>query len=232
MCINIIAMFATAIRISVKRARFYIANTLDNLIENERSETYSLDSCLTDIMSPIAVPITYRRSSFMPPFSDMAKDKIFIVKVNGTRLGPYYGALSLDSCTIFNKMLDIEHGDTIARPLPNGKEEHYTVLRADFREDFHGIPGGYDLTLQKEQQIFKNPSSVVNNVSISHSTGFQVGDNNVQHIKNALLELERAIDAQDASPEAKSDVKSKLKSVLQHPLTVAILGAAVGKIGG
>lgn len=168
----------------------------------------------------------------MPPFSDMVTDKIFIVKNSGTRLGPYAAALSHDSCTIFNKMLDVEHGDTIARPLPNGKEEHYAVLRADFREDFHGIPGGYDLALHKEQQIFKNPSNVVNNVTISHSTGFQVGDNNVQHIQNAFLELERAIDAQDASAEAKSDVKAKLKAILQHPLVVAVLGAAAGVIGG
>jgi hypothetical protein len=168
----------------------------------------------------------------MPSLSAMAKDVIFIVKSNGTRLGPYNGALSHDSCTIFNKMLDVEHGDTVTRPLPNGKEEHYAVLRADFREDFHGIPGGFDLTLEKEQQIFKNPSNIVNNVNISHSTGFQVGDHNVQHIKNAFSELERAIDAHDASADEKYEVKSKLKAVLQHPLVVAILGAAAAGIGG
>jgi hypothetical protein len=101
------------------------------------------------------------------PFSDVTKDKVFIIKGNGDRIGPYSSALSPDSCTIFDKMLDVDHGDTIARPLPNGKEEHYIVLRADFRDDFHGIPGGYDLKLRKEQQIHKTPSSVVNNVADS-----------------------------------------------------------------
>ena len=168
----------------------------------------------------------------MSPFSDMTTDKVFIVKASGERLGPYNSALSADKCTIFDKMLDVDHGDTIARPLPNGKEEHYTVLRADFREDFHSIPGGYDLKLRKEQQIHKAPSNVVNNVSISHSTGVQVGDHNVQNMQNAFLALERAIDAQSASPESKSDAKAKLKALLQHPLVVAVLGGIAGSVAG
>ena len=163
-------------------------------------------------------------------FSDMTKDKVFIVKPNGERLGPYNSALSPDSCTIFDKMLDVDHGDTIASPLPNGKEEHYTVLRADFREDFHGIPGGYDLKLRKEQQIHRSPSSVFNNVNITHSTGVQVGSYNVQNMQVALASLEKAIDAQDASAAAKTDAKAKLKALLQHPLVVAILGGAAGGI--
>ena len=168
----------------------------------------------------------------MPPFSDLTKDTVFIVKGTGERLGPYKSALSPSKCTIFDKTLDVEHGDTIARPLPNGKEEHYTVLRADFREDFHGIPGGYDLKLEKEQQIHKTPSSVVNNVSINNSSGFQVGSHNVQSIQNAFLELEKAIDAQSASSESKVDAKAKLKALLQHPLVVAVLGGVAGSVGG
>ena len=165
-------------------------------------------------------------------FSDMTKDKVFIVKTSGERLGPYNSALSPNSCTIFDKTLDVDHGDTIARPLPNGKEEHYTVLRADFREDFHGIPGGYDLKLQKEQQIHKTPSSVVNNVSVTHSTGVQVGDHNIQNMQTAFIALERAIDAQSASPESKADAKAKLKALLQHPLVVAVLGGVASSVAG
>jgi len=165
-------------------------------------------------------------------FSAMTTDKVFIVKPGGERLGPYKSALSSNNCTIFDKTLDVDHGDTIARPLPNGKEEHYTVLRADFREDFHGIPGGYDLKLQKEQQIHKTPSSTVNNVSITHSTGVQVGDHNIQNIQAAFVSLERAIDAQNASPESKADAKTKLKALLQHPLVVAVLGGAASGIAG
>ncbi len=166
------------------------------------------------------------------PFSDMTKDKVFIVKPGGERLGPYNSALSPNNCTIFDKTLDVDHGDTIARPLPNGKEEHYTVLRADFREDFGEIPGGYDLKLQKEQQIHKSPTSVVDNVSITHSTGVQVGNHNIQNMHAAFLSLEKAIDAQNTSAESKADAKAKLKALLQHPLVVAILGGVAGGIAG
>jgi hypothetical protein len=166
------------------------------------------------------------------PFSEMTKDKIFIVKPSGERIGPYNSALSANSCTIFDKALDVDHGDTIVRPLPNGKEDHYTVLRADFREDFHGIPGGYDLELRKEQQIHSSPSSVVNNVSITHSTDVQVGNHNVQNMQLAFVNLEKAIDAQDASDASKADARTKLKALLQHPLVVAILGGVAGGVAG
>lgn len=164
----------------------------------------------------------------MSQFSDLTNDTIFIVKNDGARSGPYKSALSPDICTIFDKTLDVDHGDRVARPLPNGKEEHYTVLRADFREDFHGIPGGYDLKLRREQEIHQTPSRVINNVSITHSTGVQVGDHNVQSIQTAFVALEKAIEAQSASPELKEDAKEKLKSLLQHPLIVAVLGAIAG----
>lgn len=165
-------------------------------------------------------------------FSHMTKDKVFIVKPSGERLGPYNSALSPDKCTIFDKTLDVDHGDTIARPLPNGKEERYTVLRADFREDFHSIPGGYDLKLQKDQQIHNGTSRVVNNVNITHSTGVQVGDHNIQNMQTTFVTLERAIDSQDASPESKADAKAKLKALLQHPLVVAVLGGVASGIAG
>ena len=168
----------------------------------------------------------------MPPFADLTTDTVFIAKPDGERLGPYKSTLSANSCTIFDKALDVDHGDKVIRPLPNGKEEHYLVLRADYREDFHSIPGGYDLKLQKEQQIHKPSSSVVNNVSISHSAGFQIGDNNIQNIQNAFRTLERAINSQSATEESKADAKSKLQAILQHPLVIAVLGGAAGGIAG
>jgi hypothetical protein len=69
-------------------------------------------------------------------------------------------------------------------------------------------------------------------VNISHSTGVQVGDHNVQNMQNAFVALERAIEAQNATPESKSDAKAKLKALLQHPLVVAVLGGISGGIAG
>lgn len=108
-------------------------------------------------------------------------------KTTGQQLGPYKCMLVGDSCAIDDKTLDIDHGDTIIQTLPNGKDEHYTVLRADYREDFGEIQGGYELKLRKEQQIHKYPTSLVNNVNINNSTGFQVGNYNT--LTNTIQQL-------------------------------------------
>ena len=131
-------------------------------------------------------------------------DTVFIEKPDGRRLGPYKGVLSRSQFTIMDKTLDVDHGDLLVRPLPNGKEEHYTVLRADFREDFHAIPGGYDLSINKKQQIHSRPSSIVNNVSISNSSGFQVGNRNLQSVQVALTQLLQAIESHPGSPEGRA----------------------------
>jgi hypothetical protein len=165
-------------------------------------------------------------------FDDLMTDIVYIEKPSGLRLGPYKGALSKNSLSIMDKTLDVDHGDVIVRPLPNGKEEHFTVLRADFREDFHAIPGGYEISLRKTQQIHPRPTSVVNNVNISHSSGFQVGNQNFQSVQVALNQLLQAIDSHQGSLEQKVEAKSLLKAFLAHPLVVAVLGGVSGGVVG
>lgn len=165
-------------------------------------------------------------------FDALMTDTVFIEKADGRRLGPYKGALNKSSCAIMDKGLDVDHGDLLVRPLPNGKEERYTVLRADFREDFHSIPGGYDLSLSKTQQIQPRPSSVVNNVSINNSSGFQVGNNNLQSVQLAFNQLLQAIESHPGSPEQKLEAKSRLKTFLEHPLVIAVLGGVSGGLVG
>lgn len=117
----------------------------------------------------------------MNPFDVFMTEQVYLIKkTTDQRIGPYQCMLMSDSCAIDDKTLDVDPGDLITRTLPNGKEEQYTVLRADYREDFEAIPGGYELKLRKEQQIHNHMPKVVNNVNISNSTGFQVGDYNTQ----------------------------------------------------
>ena len=135
----------------------------------------------------------------MNPFDVFMTETIYLIKkITGQQLGPYKCMLTGDSCAIDDKTLDVDHGDIITRTLPNGKEEQYTVLRADYREDFEAIPGGYELKLRKEQQIHKHPASVTNNVNINNSTGFQVGNDNIltntiQHSPSEYNELQTLV---------------------------------------
>ena len=164
-------------------------------------------------------------------FDDLMSDIVMLVKAGGDRHGPYKSVLTSDKCMINDASLDAEPGDEIVRTLPNGRDEHYIILRADFRQGFGGIPSGYDLALTKRQQILPHKPKETT-VNIHNSTGFQVGDYNVQNIQAALLSLERAIDSQDAPDSAKSDAKAKLKALLQHPLVVSVLGGLAGGAAG
>ena len=166
------------------------------------------------------------------PFEHLMNDKVFVLKADGRRLGPFQSVLSKDKCTIQDKRLDVDPGDTLVRPLPNGKEESFLILRADFREDFHSIPGGYDLVLQKTQQIVQDNSRVVNNVNISNSSGIQIGNHNFQSVQIALNQLLQAIESSNSSQEEKEGAKSKLRELLEHPLVVAVLGGISGGLGG
>ena len=128
----------------------------------------------------------------------MTEQIYLIKKTTDQRLGPYKCMLMGDSCAIDDKTLDVNHGDVITRTLPNGKEEQYTVLRADYREDFEEISGGYEFKLRKEQQIHKHLPNVVNNVNINNSTGFQVGDHNtltntIQPLSSEYKELQALV---------------------------------------
>ena len=164
----------------------------------------------------------------MNPFDVFMTETVCVIKeTTGQRLGPYKCMLTGDSCAIDDKTLDVEHGDTITRTLPNNKEEHYTVLRADYREDFEGILGGYELKLRKEQQIHNPSSSTINNININNSTGFQVGNDNsqnnaIQHLapeynelKSLLLKLQEEVNKSSLPETEKKEVITEAEIIAE-----------------
>lgn len=165
----------------------------------------------------------------MNPFSDLQKDSVFIVKATGSRAGPYKTALSKDSASIFDASLDVDDGDKLVRTLPNGKEESYTIVQADFSQGLHGIPPHYNLKLTKDSAIKQTASLAKHTtIHINHSTGVQVGDHNTVNIQNALTELIQRIEQTGATGAEKEEAKSRLSAFLAHPLVTSILGGAVG----
>jgi hypothetical protein len=65
-------------------------------------------------------------------------------------------------------------------------------------------------------------------INISGSSGFQVGDHNSQSIKVGIEALLQQIDASTASAEEKTEAKSFVRKLLEHPLVSAIVGGAIG----
>jgi hypothetical protein len=159
------------------------------------------------------------------------KDEIYIEKTDGTRLGPYKAAVADGCATTYDAKLDANEGEKLIRLLPTGKEESYLITSSDFKPGLASIPASFKLKLQKATAIQStSPMTTNTTVHINNSTGFQVGDNNVINIQNAINELIQQIENADAQPHEKAEAKNRIEAFLTHPLVVSILGGVAGSI--
>lgn len=161
----------------------------------------------------------------------LQKDQVFVVKADGTRMGPYRTAVTQGSAIVFDDKFDADDGDKLIRPLPSGKEEVYTILSCEYSPGLHSIPPHYNLKLQKSTAI---PPAVAKSttINIHNSSGIQVGNHNVLNIQNALNELVQRIEGAAATPEEKAEAKGKLAAFLAHPLVGSVLGGVAGGLVG
>lgn len=60
----------------------------------------------------------------------------------------------------------------------------------------------------------------------------QIGDGNILNVHDVFQEIISKIDNANATPEEITEAKSRLAKFLEHPLTAAVLGGAVGSISG
>lgn len=158
---------------------------------------------------------------------NLQKDRVFIEKADGSRLGPFKTAVAEGTATIFDPKLDVNDGEFLIRPLPNGKEEKYLILSSEYSPGLHSIPPHFSLKLQKTTAI-QTAIPRHTTVNINHSTGVQVGDHNVINIQNALNELVQRIESSQASSQDKAEAKSRLSAFLAHPLVGSVLGGIAG----
>lgn len=161
----------------------------------------------------------------------LLKDVVYIEKHDGSRIGPFKTAVAKGAATIFDAKLDVDDGEFLVRPLPNGKEERYQITLAQYSPGLHSIPPHFVLNLQKTTAV-QSAMPKHTTVTINHSTGVQVGDNNVINIQNALNELVQRIENAQASPIEKAEAKSRLSSFLAHPLVGSVLGGIAGGLAG
>lgn len=152
-----------------------------------------------------------------------------IEKRNGQVVGPYKAVFAGQTIIIADQAADIEEGDTVLRLLPNGRNERNIVTEATFFN--HGVGGmgpHYQIKYRKgESPTMHKPTQ---NISITGAHSVQIGDFNTQNIVNSFNALVQKIDTSSASAEEKKEAKSRLKDLLEHPLVVAIVGAAAGSI--
>lgn len=106
----------------------------------------------------------------MSLFDTLCSDVIYVIKPDGTRLGPVKASVERNAISTLDDSVFIEDGDKIVRILPNDREEFYTVLEANWNAKFKMIPAAYDLNVRKDTALPRNPqpppriTNITNNV--------------------------------------------------------------------
>ncbi len=165
----------------------------------------------------------------MNPFARLMKDDVYLENSSGVRAGPYKTAFQNTKIQIFEKSLDAAEGDKVVRPLPNGKEDYFTVTEIEFSSGLSRIPAHYTLHISKDNAMSKTPNNATttNHINISNSQGIQFGNYNTQNLELAFNQLLEQINNSEASREQKEEAKSRLVSFISHPLVTAIVGATL-----
>jgi len=166
----------------------------------------------------------------MNPFASLQNDTVYIEDENGVRSQPYKTAIGSKnglSASIFETNLNVEEGWKLIRPLPNDKEEVYTILEVNYSPGLHGIPPSWKLKLLKDSSMInKSSSQSATTINITNSQGIQIGDHNVQHIASSLLGLVEKIESSNVSLPEKNEAKGLLRELMSNPIIAAVLGSA------
>lgn len=156
------------------------------------------------------------------------KEEARIEKKDGSVIGPFKATFSGGAIFLLDQSADIEEGDTILRKLPSGRDERSLVTEATFYN--HSVTGTgphYQLKFTKggASEVQKSHS-----ITINGAQSVQIGDYNTQNIVNSFEALVKKIEATDSTPEQKEEAKGILRKLLEHPLVISVLGAAVGGV--
>lgn len=167
----------------------------------------------------------------MSPFNSLPQEDAMVEKIDGSVLGPYKAIFAGKTIIIPDEKADVEEGDTILRPLPNGKDERSIATEVTFFQKISSLGSHFQIKFKKGgSSKSQQPSS--NNITIHGAQSVQIGDHNTQNIVNSIQSLVQQIESADALPAEKEEAKSLLGKLLSHPLITSILGAGVGAILG
>lgn len=121
----------------------------------------------------------------MSPFTSMLTEEVYIMSPDGAQQGPFKTAIGKGSATIFDKTIDVEEGYKLVKPLPNGKNEIYTITETKFNPNFHSIPAHYALKVRKD-------SSLVERSPMTKSTTVNMTDELTLFISHSARDAEIA----------------------------------------
>lgn len=154
-------------------------------------------------------------------------DDAYIVDEEGNKRGPYKTRFgSGNTLTFLDNRLEIvvDTGYRIIRPLDNGEETVFTVTAYEFQERINRIPHQHLLKIENRDHAKAEREALQK--SVEKRQAAQIEEMDVINIPVALVELIERIEASDATPEEKAEVRSVMKKLLENRTVSAILGEA------
>ncbi|AKH68799.1 MAG: hypothetical protein KBT72_01965 [Zhongshania sp.] len=154
------------------------------------------------------------------PFSSMMKDKIQVLKSDGTKSSEMNASVQSKGIYLMRSDVLVEPGDLIQRIMSNGGKETFQVIDPGFHEGTGGaIPAHYQMKVKKlglpdaEKAIqsitynISGPNARVNNNSTDNS-------NNIANINNDLSKSIEALKAEINRLELSAQEKSEAIEVV------------------
>lgn len=158
-------------------------------------------------------------------FASLLTDRVSVLKPDGTRFDNIAASVQTKKVFINQSTPLIEPGDLIVRSMSNGAEETMRVLDPGFHEQFHGIPAGYQMTVEKlglpeakkaVQSITYNvhgSNARINHQSIDNSTNIVQDSGDVGRL---IAELRKAINEAGLPNSDKTDALDIIEGVEAH----------------
>jgi hypothetical protein len=192
-------------------------------------------------------------------FDDLLTDRVSILKTDGQRHDDIPASVQGRKIFINQAKPLIEPADLVVRKMSNGGEETFKVIDPGFHEHFHGIPAGYQMTVEKlglpeakkaVQSITYNVTgnnARINHQSVDNSTNVIVGDGAAQEQlaalrrevqalnlsaseRQAALDVVDAVDAQFSVGKPKRSVVAALLAALPQVANVATIAGAIATL--
>ncbi len=105
-------------------------------------------------------------------FREMLRDKVTLVKANGTVARENIQAqVSAGQIITFDADLPLEPGDHFLRSLPSGLVEDYVVVDPNFMTGIPGIPSSFQAKVHRSQEAAAQPHQVIQRIT-NHFHGY------------------------------------------------------------
>ena len=150
------------------------------------------------------------------PFAQMMRDKLTLVKQDGSRIEDLKGSVQKGKIIIMRGDISIEPDDELHRAMPAGKFEEYIVVEPNFRQGLHGIPSHYQAEVRRKTQSnfvtgatpgahtinynLYGANSRVNNDSIDNSRNFSGSDENIRQVLQVLSSARKDVESATMEP--------------------------------